>query len=803
MSKPQKKTSAPSPHSENNESFSFLKDWHCLSLLALFLAIFFREIILGTAFFWEDFIYQFYPFRNFLAVSLSEGEIPLWNPYTFGGMPFAPDIQAAVFYLPNILLVPFVSAGKLSVWTLEMFTIAHVYLAGVAMYYCAKGFGLSRIGATFAALVYMLSGFAIVHAIHLVMIVQLAWFPLIVLLFKKTMEEFSLTAMVLSGCCLALSMLGGHPQFILYFFFFLFIYFLFEFVHAIREYGFSLRVIKMSSLAAGVILIAIGISAIQLLPTFQLADLSVRAEINYEKSLEGQLYWQQLLTLLIPKFFGTANHLQAENPIRYWGPQNYWSFWETCSYLGICAFALSLFAMKQFRQNRFVKFFALYALFAVLYALGDNFILHKFFYNVVPGFDKFRSIGRWSLFFTFSAAITGGLGLQQLFSSEKNKEKMFQWILAGIAGFVIIVAILVNGNSLDTLLVQQLQTGAFKTAQLEYTFPLAVKTATSQTTNALIVVLFSCTILFFVWKKKLPLRFGAILILVMQFLDMSVFGFAQNNGKINPEEYFTQRATLVSQLKEEAKQDYFRINSRNRSTTLFDRNQGMLDNIFLMEGYTPLALQRIFPPAKNVEQSFQLMNVKYRLQLDTVRAGNQLRQAMRFAIDSMQLPRAFFVYDSRIFSSAAQESIFLCSDEFEPRVMITLSEKPAEQIPDKSPTMQWSAAIQTYTNNSIAVKVNTPKKGFLVLSEIFYPGWNAYIDGTQTPVYRADWSLRACIVDAGEHTVEMKFEPQPMYSGMKISLATLLFSAVICCVEMYRKKKIISSSSQAIEQDAP
>jgi len=80
MSKPQKKTSAPSPHSENNESFSFLKDWHCLSLLALFLAIFFREIILGTAFFWEDFIYQFYPFRNFLAVSLSEGEIPLWNP---------------------------------------------------------------------------------------------------------------------------------------------------------------------------------------------------------------------------------------------------------------------------------------------------------------------------------------------------------------------------------------------------------------------------------------------------------------------------------------------------------------------------------------------------------------------------------------------------------------------------------------------------------------------------------------------------------------------------------------------------
>ncbi|MEK7263724.1 MAG: YfhO family protein [Bacteroidota bacterium] len=794
MSKSQKKSSIISSRKESITDFSFLKDWHCLTLLALFLAIFFREIILGTSFFWEDFIYQFYPFRNFLAVSLSKGEVPLWNPYTFGGMPFAPDIQAAVFYLPNLLLVPFVSAGKLSAWTLEMFTIAHVYLAGVTMYYCAKAFGLPRIAATFTALVYMLSGFAIVHSIHLVMIVQLAWFPLIVLLFKKSLEEFSLTGMVLSGFCLSLSMLGGHPQFILYFFFFLLLYFLFELFHILLKEGFSFRIVQLSMIAAGVIVTAIGLSAIQLFPTLQLADISVRAEINYEKSLEGQLYWQQLITLLIPKFFGTANHLQAENPIRYWGPQNYWSFWETCTYIGICAFALAVFALQQFKTNRYVKFFAFFSLFAILYALGDNFFLHKLFYNVVPGFDKFRSIGRWSLFFTFSAAILGGMGLQQLFSLEKNKQKLLQWILTGVAGFVILVAILVNGHSLDSLFVQQLQTGAFKTAQIDYTFPLAIKTVTSQTMHALIVVLFSCAILFLVWKKILPATFGIILIIIMQFVDMSVFGFAQNNGKTNPEEYFAQRATLVKQLKEEASNDYFRINSRNRSTTLFDRNQGMVDNIFLMEGYTPLALQRIFPPAKNVEMSHQLMNVKYRLQLDTVRSGNQLRQAMRFAIDSMRLPRAFFVYDYRVFSSASQESLFMCSDEFEPRTMITMSEEPAEQIADKTPTAHWNASIEKYTNNSLALKVSTPKKGFLVVSEIFYPGWNAYIDGKQTSVYRADWSLRACIVDAGEHTVEMKFEPQPLYGGMKITFATMLLCCAVIGFDFYSKRKLISNT---------
>src|SRR2546428_8142779 len=133
-----------------------LKDWHAVLALTLMVTIFFRDILLQKAFFWEDFIYQYYPFRNFAAVSLKDGQLPLWNPYTFNGMPFQADIQTALFYVPNLLLTFFVSSGRLHFFWVELFIILHYIVAGVTMYYCAKSFGMQRPFALFSGLGYAL-----------------------------------------------------------------------------------------------------------------------------------------------------------------------------------------------------------------------------------------------------------------------------------------------------------------------------------------------------------------------------------------------------------------------------------------------------------------------------------------------------------------------------------------------------------------------------------------------------------------------------------------------------------------------
>jgi uncharacterized membrane protein YfhO len=65
-----------------------------------------------------------------------------------------------------------------------------------------------------------------------------------------------------------------------------------------------------------------------------------------------------------------------------------------------------------------------------------------------------------------------------------------------------------------------------------------------------------------------------------------------------------------------------------------------------------------------------------------------------------------------------------------------------------------------------------------VLSEIFYPGWKACVDGVETEIYRANYNLRSLFVRAGKHTIELTFASAPFRQGMWISLATLLCCAV-------------------------
>src|SRR5262245_9734310 len=174
-----------------------VKDWQAVLVIGVAVVVFFRDILLGHAFFWEDFMFFYYPARNFAAVSMAGGELPLWNPFTLNGMPFQADIQTALFYLPNTLLTFFVSGGKLPVYSLEVEIIAHYVIAGISMYYLAKSYGLENIYALFAAVVFTFSGFMITRAIHQPMICETAWLPLIILLFRKMMKERSVIAMLL------------------------------------------------------------------------------------------------------------------------------------------------------------------------------------------------------------------------------------------------------------------------------------------------------------------------------------------------------------------------------------------------------------------------------------------------------------------------------------------------------------------------------------------------------------------------------------------------------------------------------
>ena len=203
-----------------------LRDWRAVALFTGMTVLFFHRILLGEAWLWEDMLYFSYPVRVFAATSMAMGHLPLWNPYTFSGMPFLADIQTTVLYLPCVALALFVRDGGLNFYWLEIMVIAHYVLAGWAMYLLASSLDLKRAPALFAGAAYMLSGFMITHAIHQQIITMVAWFPLITMLFRISLTQAGWRPAFLCALLLGHSTFAGYPQLSLFFQSFLFAYFL-------------------------------------------------------------------------------------------------------------------------------------------------------------------------------------------------------------------------------------------------------------------------------------------------------------------------------------------------------------------------------------------------------------------------------------------------------------------------------------------------------------------------------------------------------------------------------------------------
>jgi len=732
------------------------RDWRMLLVLAALIALFFGKILLGSAWLWEDMLYYSYPVRSFAATSMAMGQFPLWNPYTFNGMPFLADIQTTVLYVPCILLTLFVHNGVLNFYWLEVMVIAHFVLAGWSMFLLASSFSLKRLPALFAGASYMLSGFMITHAIHQQIITMVAWFPLIVLLFRRSLTEDSWRPVFLCALILGHSTFAGYPQLSLYLHFFLLVYALFLLMTSCRGAAILSRTASVM-LAKAVTIVGLGlaVAAIQLLPTAELADLSQRAQITYQKSAEGALAWPQLITMFSPKFFGTA----SGGGYNYWGPGTYWYYWETCIYLGILPLLLMLLTPLFWRRNAHVVFLGGTAIFTLLFALGDNFPLHRLFYEIVPGFSKFRDPARMGVFLSFAASLLSAFSLQTILHDDRKEFdiRRARAVLFGAAGVGMALWLATVTGMLDGLIASPGN-------------PAAALAIRSSAHLALAVLLVSAAVLLIALTRRFWSHRAGWVLLAVFFADMILFGGDQNNSPVNPGDYFHRADPVVRFLREEAKTDVFRVNTRNPFGMIMDRNQGMVDRIPTMEGYTPLILQRALPQYGSDTRSFDLLNVRFVTVAD--RAAGRLVMASH----PTYLPRAFFLYDVRVVQGD-EKMLAAVKDTAWNHRTTALIEKPAP-IPiiplPYGMAPQWKARITDYENNRLALDVETPVNGLLVLSEIYYPGWTATIDGTGTEVLRTDYTLRGIAVPAGSHRIVVQFSHPPFVAGGWLTAGALV-----------------------------
>jgi uncharacterized membrane protein YfhO len=143
------------------------------------------------------------------------------------------------------------------------------------------------------------------------------------------------------------------------------------------------------------------------------------------------------------------------------------------------------------------------------------------------------------------------------------------------------------------------------------------------------------------------------------------------------------------------------------------------------------------------------------------------------------LPRAFAVPKCRIISFPSETLEYMKSPKFDPRDEIIF----AERVPILKGEDLSNTEIIDFSPNRIKVKIENKNPVYLFLSNSFYPGWKAYLNGKEIKVYRANYCFMGVVVEGGGGVVEFLYKPKSFYYGLIISIVTL---ALILCYFLFK-----------------
>lgn len=367
-----------------------------MGLAALAPLLLWRLAFAGQILQGPDAFAYFYPLLEYAADRLLAGDLPLWNPYLFMGAPFLANPQAGVFY-PLHWLLAWLPAPSLVSATLML----HYALAAVGMYLLVRiGLGRGRWSAIAGALVYAMSGLLGSQAEHINQVEALAWLPLQVLLLEVGAVREGVPAArrilaALAGASIsALQILIGHTQAVYICHVALLAY------GAVRPamVGADRRSVvrnwgRVLLFVAAASLIGVAVAAVQLLPTLELAGLSVRSGgLDYRQAASFSFGPRAWLLGLLP-------HYGGEEP-----------FSEYVAYIGVVGLALA--AIGAARAGRPDRWLLVLAALGWFLALGAYNPVYYLLFRVVPGLALFRAPARWLVIALLGASLLAAEGVE-------------------------------------------------------------------------------------------------------------------------------------------------------------------------------------------------------------------------------------------------------------------------------------------------------------------------------------------------------------------------------------------------------
>ncbi len=763
--------------------------------LFIVLFLFFNDLYRDRYLFSErDLTSYFIPPRFFLTESLKQGDFPLWNPYQFTGTPFLANPQNGALYPFHILFLflPFDIAFNAII-------ILHFFLGGLFTSLFVKDLKVRTTGALLSGLIFMLGGYLLsVHSL-LTILLSVIWTPLIMLFFRRAMDQPGLWNELLYTLFIALSFLGGGIE-IVYGNFFVLLWMIFfpisfQSIFPV-QHRFPNIFLKIRSLGM-VAFFSLMLSALQLFPFLELWVHSIRGQgISYAEATLWSFAPKDFLLFFLPDAYGYFLDMK-----KYWVTQ----CWLKTMYTGGLPFLLTFFFFLYGDQRKL--FLSLMGL-SLFLAFGQYNPLYPFLYQYVPFLNGIRYPVKFLYLFILCLAITSGLGFEKLIQFSKEKKRMvlphLLMALAFLSGVCLLGSVLGHAPVEDFLRGKGIDFPAFNHLSVNL---YHAKRFFFYLTLFFLLLRIGYEVGWKDWAKGL----------LVFFLVADLLGNMGFYGKEKAEDYFkmteAQKKMVTgshthrsfSTPKTLSLETPILIANATPLELIQERHLPTLNMIFKIRdiwGIDVVRLKRndelyktmIQLPSISSSHLIDLYGVKYIVSLTLIDdprferiyarleglegSEEDLLKESTIKLYRYQnpLPRAWLVQEARV-SDAQGILTAMAQKEFYPRRVVYLEEAPPVGV--KGEGVREETGIVEFvseSNNRVSLRVETTGKSFLVLSDTYYPGWRVFVNGREEKIFRANYHFRAVLLPRGKHRVEFIFSPFSVKAGGAITFLGILGS---------------------------
>jgi len=732
-------------------------------LLALLLAASFPQVLLGwETFVARDFGFFAYPCAQFQRDCFAHGELPFWNPFNNCGGPFLAQWNTMPLYPPALfyLLLPLK-------WALGMFSLLHLWWAGLGMYGLARRWTQNDFAAAFAGLVFAFNGFTLNLVMWPSHIATFSWLPWVILATELAWREGGRKIM-LASLIGALQMLAGGPETIFLTWLIAAALWLQQFIFgggdasspSAPATGASPPRRQMLRRFPLVVLLVFALSAAQLLPFLDLVAHAQRAT-GYT-DLRWSLPGFGLANFLVPMAFGST----VTEGIFFQHGQ----YWTSSYYLGLGTLWLALLAFSVGRDSvapkARIRLLASVAVVALLCALGENTPFYPLLRKLVPPLSFITYPVKFVMVAIFAAPLLAALALANLEKLQKKILPLGLALLALIFGIIVWTQTApLAGDDSRLALMNGLSRGAF--------------------------LLLTGGVLFALTRSvKTPLlRFAPMLLLLIAWADVftheptqnptvspSVFelNLARTKLAMNPQPELGGSRAMLSPA---AALELMRFAVSDPKNNLLAKRLGYCANINLLDGVpkvdgffslTPRELDSLLTliygvTNGNFSRLEDFMGVSQTTAPDNMLAW-QARNSFQPLVTAGQKP---------IFADDANALLAFGRNDFAGSKMVFL---PPEEKSSITVSNQTAAKILTakFGDSTVDIEATADEPSLVVIAQTYYHNWTAEVDGQPARLLRANVAFQAVQIPPGKHQIHLAYRDLAFQIGAALSLTTLM-----------------------------